>query len=183
MRPGESRSHSARGLGPFLRAGGIGSAMVAAVLCSAPPAATGADEQSPATAATSGDLTLTATELDAVGLTYVGTVTVPGPSGELRVLRLALNSGALTTMRLSHDCAAGITTVTTAGSVTVGDATFDAVSLSATVAGMPLVFTVANPPTTPFPAEVLLHDLTLDATTVSANTLSTTALATHAAGC
>jgi hypothetical protein len=128
-------------------------------------------------------LVLTATSLDALGLTYDGTFAVSRPSGPVEVLRFTLSTGSLGGMRFTQACTAGVTTVTSASSASLGSTTFNATSIAMTVGDTPLNFTAANPPTTAFPKDILLRDLTLIATTMSSDTLSTPSFATQTAGC
>ena len=145
--------------------------------------ATGGAGTAALAAASSSYLTLTAGSLDAVGLTYVGVVTVSGASGDVQILRFTLTSGTLTDMTVTQACAGGVAVGTSAGSVTLGSTTFDAVSLAVTVAGTAVTYTPASPPTTAFPSEVVLQSLTLSATTVSADSLSAPSLTVQPLGC
>jgi hypothetical protein len=127
---------------------------------------------------------LTAASLDAAGLTYVGPVTVPTPTGDVPVLRFTVTQAALADLTLSPGCASGgSTTVTTAGAATLGNTTFDLVGLDATLDGTPVQYTVADPPTGPFPARTVLRDVTLSAATISAATLTLPSPTTEAARC
>jgi hypothetical protein len=128
-------------------------------------------------------VTLTASVLDATGLTYTGTVTVASASGSLQVLRFTMTSGALTQLSVTQACAHGITTMTTAASATLGSTTFDAVSLAVTAGGTATTFTPAAPPTAPFPAAITLQDVTLSATSLSGATLTMPAFSTQPATC
>lgn len=139
--------------------------------------------KAPAAAASPYLVSLTASSLDALGLTYVGTFNVATASGNVQVLRFTLSTGSLAGMSLTQACAGGVTTVTTSDSVSLGNTTFDAVSLGVTVAGTPLTFTVADPPTTGFPGEIVLNQITLTATTVSADMLTMPSFTTGAATC
>lgn len=129
------------------------------------------------------DLVLTADSLDAVGLTYVDTFTVSLPAGSVEVLRFTMTSASVDRMSVTQACASGVATATTAGSALLGQTTFDASSLDATVHGAPVSFTVADPPSQPFPSELVLQDLALAATTVSAETLSMATLRTQEGSC
>jgi hypothetical protein len=131
----------------------------------------------------SGNIVLTANSIDAFGLTYVGTFTVPSPSGPVQVLRFTLGSGSAAGMRIAQRCAGGVATATAAPSASLGSTVFDAVRLAVTVNGVPLVFTVASPPTTPFPGAVLLQQVRLAATTLSTTQLNAQSVFTSAAIC
>lgn len=126
---------------------------------------------------------LTANSLDAIGLSYAGTFTVPGPSGDVAILRFTLTGGTATALAVTQACSANITTVTTADSGSLGSTIFDAVDLTLTVGGTQLAFTVDSPPTTGFPSEVVLQDVVLTATTFSANSLSMPSFRTRATNC
>ena len=128
-------------------------------------------------------LVLTAGSLDAVGLTYEGTVTVPGPSGDVQVLRFTMTSGALNRVSYTQPCGGGAATGTEAESASLTGVTFDAVRLDVTVGGTPVTFTVGNPPSTAFPDEILLVDVTLTATSISATALTMPSFTTTAATC
>lgn len=128
-------------------------------------------------------LVLTASTLDAVGLTYVGTFTVSRPSGDVQVLRFTMTSGSLSGLSFVQACTSGASTVTDADAASLVSTTFDAVSLDVTAGGRPLTFTVDNPPATQFPAEILLQNITLTATTMSADTLTMPSFTTRAASC
>jgi hypothetical protein len=80
-------------------------------------------------------IVLTASSLDALALTYVGTFTVPGASGGADVLRVAMASGSATGLRVTQPCRDGSTTIATAGSATLGSATLDVVRFAATRRG------------------------------------------------
>ena len=129
-------------------------------------------------------LVLTASTLDAVGLTYVGTFTVSRPSSDVQVLRFRMTSGWIGDMSLTQACTAGdTTTVTTADTASLEGVTFDAVSFALTVGGTPLTFTSANPPSQPFPNEVMLEAIALTGTTVVADALHLPSFTTEAATC
>jgi hypothetical protein len=128
-------------------------------------------------------LVLTAASLDAIGLTYVGTFTVSGQSGTVQVLRFTLTRGALAAMRFVQACSANVTTLTTAPTASLGSTVIDAAKLLVTIDGTPMTFTVASPPTTQFPAHVLLQQLRLTAITLSATRLSTSLATTTALAC
>lgn len=128
-------------------------------------------------------LVLTANSLDAVGLGYVGTVTVAGPSGEVEVLRFSMTSGSFAGLHLVQACSGGASTVTDTPSAALVGATFDAVRLDVTIGGTPLSFTAGSPPAAGFPNEIVLQDVTLTATTMSADTLTMPSFGTQAATC
>lgn len=128
-------------------------------------------------------LVLTASSLEALSLTYAGTFAVSGPSGSVEVLRFTMSAGSLGAMNLTQACTDGVTTVTSAGSASLGSTTFDATSLAATAGGTPLTLTAANPPTIAFPTDILLDDITLTATTMSADTMNTSSFTTRLATC
>ena len=119
-------------------------------------------------------LVLTAATLDATGLSYAGTATVTEPAGSVRVLRFTLTSGSLTGLKLTQTAgSSGITS--TADTATIGNARFAAVQLDATLGGSPISFTADNPPTTTFPSEFALHDVSLTAITFSSDVLTVNA--------
>jgi hypothetical protein len=126
---------------------------------------------------------LAAGSFDVTELAYAGTFTVSHPSGDVDVLRFTMSSGALHGLTMSPGCAGGFVTVTTAQSATVGSATFDAVSLDVNVDGSPLTFTPADPPTSGFPAELTLTDVTLVATTLAAAKLTVPSFTTQPDSC
>ena len=128
-------------------------------------------------------VTLTATSLDAVGLAYTGTTTVPSSAGNVQALRFTMTSGSIAELTMTQVCTANFTTVSTAPTASLGSTTFDAVSLTVTVGGATLTFTPAAPPTSPFPAEVVLQNVTLSATTITGATLTMPSFATQAAAC
>jgi hypothetical protein len=135
------------------------------------------------TAASSAYVTLTASSLDAVGLAYAGIATVSGTSGDVQVLRFTMTSGAITDLNLTQPCTGGVAVVTTAATASLGSTTFDALSLTVTVGGNTATFTPTNPPTTPFPGEIVLQAITLSATTVSSATLSAPSVSVQSTGC
>lgn len=141
------------------------------------------DRPDAADVAQSAYLVLTADSFDATGLTYAGTFTVPGPSGDVQVLRFTMANGSLAGVSFVQACANGAATVTDAGSASLVSPTFDAVSLEVTVGGTPLTFTVGSPPATPFPSEITLQSITLTATTISADALTMPSFATQVATC
>jgi hypothetical protein len=148
-----------------------------------PRAARDAAQPNALAAASSPYVVLTANSLDARGLTYTGTFDLSQPSGTVQVLRFTMTSGSLAGMSFSQPCVDAMTTVTAADSASLGNTTFDAVRLVATVGGTPVTFTAANPPSTEFPSEIVLQDMTLTLTTVSADTLDASSLAVQTATC
>ena len=128
-------------------------------------------------------LTLTAGGMHALGLTYTGIVSVPSSSGPVQAMHFTMSSGTATTLVMTNGCGPSVTDVTSAGSASFGATSFDALSLAVTVGGTPVVFTVAAPPTAPFPADVVLQDVTLSATSLSTDTLSAPSITMQAAPC
>lgn len=160
-------------------------ATVVAALC-----VTGATASSAATAGgrasvivPSPYLLVSADSMDALGLTYVGTVSVSTPSGDVQVLRFTMTGGSLAGVGLAQPCAGGAATTLAATSAALGATTLDVVSLQATVGGAPVEFTVAQPPVTGFPAEVQLQSVALSVTSLSATTLKTQTLHTATQRC
>ncbi len=138
----------------------------------------GADE-----AGTAEGFTLTGTSVDAAGLTYVGTFTVPAGTGSVQVLRLTMRSASFAGMQLTRGCAGGLSTVTAASTASLGGTRIDAISFVATVGGTRMSFSADSPPSTPFPDEIRLLDVTLTATTIAIGTLSVSSLSTVASAC
>ena len=161
-------------------------ALIASVLVAAMPQTAGAPAQArPVTQAAAEFplLTLTADTFDAVALSYVGTFDVSTPSGPQQVLRFTMASAALGAVVITHACIDSLTTVTSAHSASLTGATLDVVSFAAMLGDTPVTFTVAAPPTTPFPGEVVLQQLSVSATTVSADSLTAPSLSTQRATC
>lgn len=135
------------------------------------------------TAPASRYLVLTASSLDAAGLSYQGTFSVSYAAGTADVLRFTLASGSAQELAFTQACTGGSTTVTSAGSALLAASTIDAISLEATVDGNTFSYTVVSPPTVPFPSDVVLTAVTLTATTVSTAQFGATSFTTEAASC
>lgn len=170
----------------FVRTGALAAAVVVCLYGAAGDRGAGpatGHQAAALTAASSAYLTLTASSLDAVGLAYAGIATVPGASADVQVLRFTMTSGTLTDLNLTQPCTGGVAVVTTAGTASLSSTTFDTLSLTVTVAGNAVTFTVASPPTTPFPGEIVLQAITLSATTVSSATLTAPSVAVQSTAC
>lgn len=128
-------------------------------------------------------LLVTADSLDAVGLDYVGTFDVFGSTGVTNVLRFTMTTGALTGTKFAAGCVGGVSIVTGSASASLVGTTFDALFLAMTVGGTLLVFTPTDPPTSRFPADVVVQDVALRVTTLTADTISMPSFTTESAAC
>lgn len=125
-----------------------------------------------------------ASSMHTSGLVYLGSGTVPtGDGGSVAVLHLASDSIAAVSSEIDGPCLASRTLSTSATSATSTTVTLDATSFTATVGGASVVFTVADPPALPFPAELDLVAVDVAAVSMTATHVSEAGLRTSVGSC
>lgn len=121
---------------------------------------------------TQGNAEVTADVLTADNLRYLGTGSFTTPTGSAAFLRFAFDAATASGLTMQSACSGGRSIdESSQGTSSMTGSSIDAASLSAVIDGVPVVFTAAAPPMAAFPATVELHQLRIDALSLSSGRL------------